>query len=241
MIKDLGPYTFEGAFIYILSLLRSSLLYGAETMYNLKESELRAIEVIEESAIQKVLKTKRSCPKHILYLESGIYPARYIIHRKMMNFLKYILHQPSNSLMYRMFEVQQENPTKGDWVSSVKELIHVYQIKLTICEIKTMKTSLFKSLVKRKVEKTAFQNLSDKKDHGQKGCHIQYESMKMADYLHPECEISLSDKYEIFSIRSEMNDFPSNFGNKTLCTMGCLEVLNSEHVTTCPRLTEKGN
>ena len=65
--------------------------------------------------------------------------------------------------------------------------------------------------------------------------------MKMADYLHPECEISLSDKYEIFSIRSEMNDFPSNFGNKTLCTMGCLEVLNSEHVTSCPRLTEKGN
>ena len=68
------------------------------------------------------------CPKHILFLESGIYPAMYIIHRKMMNFLQYILHQPSNSLMYQMFEVQQENPTKGDWVSSVKELIQVYQI-----------------------------------------------------------------------------------------------------------------
>ena len=56
----------------------------------------------------------------------------------MMNFLQYILHQPTNSLMYRMFEVQQENPTKGDWASSVKELIQVYQIKLTICEIKGM-------------------------------------------------------------------------------------------------------
>ena len=63
----------------------------------------------------------------------------------------------------------------------------------------------------------------------------------MADYLHPEFEISSSDKYEIFSIRSELNDFPSNFGNKTLCTTGCLEVLNSEHVTTCPELTETGN
>ena len=83
-------------------------------MYNLSEAELRAIKAIEESAIQKVLKTKRSCPKHILYLESGIYPARYIIHRKMLNFLKYILDQPTNSLMHRIFEVQQKSPTKGD-------------------------------------------------------------------------------------------------------------------------------
>ena len=68
MIKGLGPYTFEGAFIYIQSLIRTSLLYGSETMYNITEKELRAIESIEESAIQKALKTKRSCPKHILHL-----------------------------------------------------------------------------------------------------------------------------------------------------------------------------
>ena len=45
----------------------------------------------------------------------------------------------------------------------------------------------------------------------------------------------------MFSISSEMNDFPSNFGDKTLCTMGCLEILNSEHVTVCPELTNKGS
>ena len=42
----------------------------------------------------------------------------------------------------------------------------------------------------RQVEHTAFQNLSEKKEKGQKGCLIQYTSMKMADYLHPECEVS---------------------------------------------------
>ena len=106
MIKGLGPYTFEGAFIYIQSLIRTSLLYGSETMYNITEKELRAIESIEESAIQKALKTKRSCPKHILYLESGIYPARYIIHRKIMSFLKYILNQQNDSILYSMFELK---------------------------------------------------------------------------------------------------------------------------------------
>ena len=239
IIKGLGPYTFEGAFIYIQSLIRTSLLYGSETMYNITEKELRAIESIEESAIQKSLKTKRSCPKHILYLESGIYPARYIIHRKMLSFLKYILNQPNDSILYRMFKVQKENPTKGDWVSSVEELLINYEINFSFVEIKSMKSSLYKSLVKRQVEKTAFKNLLNKKENGQKGSNIEYTSMKLADYLHPECEISLADKYKIFSIRSEMIDFPSNYGNKTLCTIGCLEILNSEYVTICPRINKK--
>ena len=65
--------------------------------------------------------------------------------------------------------------------------------------------------------------------------------MKMADYLYPECNISVLEKYEIFSIRSEINEFPNHFGDKTLCTMGCLEILNSDHVTIYPRLKNKGS
>ena len=32
LIKNLGPYTYEGAIIYIQSLIRTSVLYAAETM-----------------------------------------------------------------------------------------------------------------------------------------------------------------------------------------------------------------
>jgi hypothetical protein len=36
MLKNLGKYTFECAYIYTKSLLKSSLLYGMETCYNMK-------------------------------------------------------------------------------------------------------------------------------------------------------------------------------------------------------------
>ena len=52
------------------------------------------------------------------------------------------------------------------------------------------------------------------------------------DYMHPECNISVLEKYEMFSIWSE---FPINIGDKTVCIMGCLDSLNSDHVTKCPR------
>ena len=65
--KHLGPYTyiFEAAMIYIKSLLRTSILYGAETMCNLNEKELRTLEAIKESDLQKVFQTKRSCSCHL--------------------------------------------------------------------------------------------------------------------------------------------------------------------------------
>ena len=47
MIKNLGKYTFEGGMIYINSLLRSSILFAAETMYNITEIEYRKIEELK--------------------------------------------------------------------------------------------------------------------------------------------------------------------------------------------------
>ena len=43
MVKDLGKYTTECGFIYLNSLLRGSILYGAEAMINIKEDDFRKI------------------------------------------------------------------------------------------------------------------------------------------------------------------------------------------------------
>ena len=39
LIKNLGSFTFEGGIIYLQSLLRTSILYGSETMFNITEKE----------------------------------------------------------------------------------------------------------------------------------------------------------------------------------------------------------
>ena len=45
---NLRKYYFECGMIFLKVMLRSSILYGSETYYNLKEGELRALERIEE-------------------------------------------------------------------------------------------------------------------------------------------------------------------------------------------------
>ena len=43
MVSDLGKYTIESGFIYLSSLLRGSIMYGAEAMIDIKESDFRKI------------------------------------------------------------------------------------------------------------------------------------------------------------------------------------------------------
>ena len=61
LIKNLGKYTFESSMIYLNSLLRSSILFAAEAMYNVKEIEYRHIERIEEDMIRQIFKTGKGC------------------------------------------------------------------------------------------------------------------------------------------------------------------------------------
>ena len=240
LVQNLGPFKFEGAVIYIQTLIRNSILYAAETMYNVSEIEWRTLERIEESVLLKVFQTKRSCPRHILYLETGMYPARYQVHRQMLNFLQYIIQQPSDSILNRMIKAQTKNPTKGDWYSTVNKLIEKYDLKISLSEFFLTKPSIFKNMVKKKIEIVAFHELIEKQKGGQKGRNINYERLEMSDYLLPECQILVEDKRELFLIRSEMNELPCNFGNPTLCELGCSQVLNSEHINLCPTLNQKG-
>ena len=97
----LGKYYFECAAIFMLSMLRPSILYASEMYYGLKENELRHLEKIEEEYLRKILKTGKGCPISQLYLEMGLYPARFEIQKLRMLYLKYVLEQTEDSLVKR--------------------------------------------------------------------------------------------------------------------------------------------
>ena len=77
---NLQKYYFECSLIFLNVMLRPSILYGCDMMFNLKESEIRQIERIEENYMRKVLDTTRGCPIVQMYLELGHCPARIEIH-----------------------------------------------------------------------------------------------------------------------------------------------------------------
>ena len=115
---NLRNYYFECSIIFMNVMLRASILYACECYYNLTEAQLRQIERIEESYLRQILKTGRGCPIAQIYLEVGQIPARFELQRLRLLFLKTILQQDTQSMSYKFFYLQVEQPSRGDWAST---------------------------------------------------------------------------------------------------------------------------
>ena len=63
----LKEYYFECSIVMMNVMIRSSILYASDMYYQLKETELRQLERIEESYLRQVLKTTKECPIKQLY------------------------------------------------------------------------------------------------------------------------------------------------------------------------------
>ena len=106
LIKGLGKYTVERGIIYFKSLLRRSILYATESMLKLKESDVKLIERAEEATLRDLVKTEVSAQHHLLYVELGIIPVRFVIQQRKVMYLKHILVQDENSLLKIVFNAQ---------------------------------------------------------------------------------------------------------------------------------------
>ena len=148
----LKNYYFEVGVIFMNVMLRSSILYASETYYNLKETEIRQLERIEESYMRQLLKTTKGCPINQIYLELGQTPARYDIYKLRLFFLKYILDQEKDSLIYKFLNLQIQHPSRGDWASDCKKVMKHLFINLSIEEIKNMSSNRFNELVRTKTK-----------------------------------------------------------------------------------------
>lgn len=237
----LKKYYFECAVILMNSMLRPSILYACDMYYDMKESELRQLEQIEEGFLRKILKTFRGCPISQLYLEIGQTPARFEIQKMRLLYLKYILEQSEETLLRKFFQLQIEEPTKGDWGSQCVIDLKELEITETFDEIKEMSKTKFTRLLKSRIEVNALKYLKNKRKS--KGKEIEYTELEMAEYLQPTNDkLSIEEKQSLFAIRNRMFEISSNFSKsnaKTLCLCG--ETENMKHIFVCEILNEEAD
>ena len=159
-IQD-GAECGKSSIIFPRVILRITIIYGSETFYYLKENELRALERIEEVFIRKLLKTSSGCPISQIDLKTGHVPARFEISKRRCLFLKHILTENSESMIYKI--VMYKNQTRGDWLSSCFNDLKYLSIDFKIEQLQSMKKNELKQMLLRSIEKKALQYLLEKR------------------------------------------------------------------------------
>ena len=193
---------------------------------------MRQLERHEESYMRQILSAPRSCPLSQLYLEVGMYPARYETMRLRLLFLKYILSQHEESIIYKFFKLQEKYMIKGNWVSMCYESLNELNIQYSFDKIKSISLNTFKSLLKQQISISALKYLL--KIRKSKGQEIEYNNLQMSDYLKPNKVIkSIDDKKFLFSLRNKTNFIINSHNtNKILCLCK-QEITKLTHVYEC--------
>ena len=243
-LKDLklGRYFFECGILMMNCLLRRSILYSAETLYNLNEREMREFEKIEEGYLRELVGTGQKCPISQLYLEVGQYPARFDIFKIQILFYHYIINQDEKSLIFRFLQAQKDSPTKGDWFSIVKSNMLFINFSMTDEQMKHTTKYKLKKILKEKIETKAFQYLQNMR--GSKGKEIMYNKLSMSEYLLPNSYgLNIEEKKLMYNIRNRMlKNIHYNFKStnmNTLCRSGCPILETEYHIYICPMINEK--
>ena len=181
--------------------------------------------------MRKIIGTSKSCPIGLMYLEFGQWPARFELMKMRCLFLKHILQQDIESQLYKFFRLQQSNPIKGDWVSTVLRDLSELEIYETIEEIKAMPRTKFKKLIKNRIETKALEYLQSKR--GSKGKEIRYTTLEMSEFLLPFNSIlNIEEKRKLFEKRNRMTAIPYNFGQKEEKCI-CGEIEDMQHIYNC--------
>ena len=184
--------------------------------------------------MRQLLKTTKGCPISQIYLELGHIPARFHIFKMRLFFLKTILDEKSESLIQKFFQLQVEQPTKGDWASSCSNNLKQLEIYLSMNEIAEMSPGKYKNIVRRKCKEKAFEYLLSKR--GSKGNKIYYSELDMSEYLSPNDVLTIEQQRYIFSLRNRMLNIPANYSanSEVKCCCGVDE--NMQHIFSCKQL-----
>ena len=187
-----------------------------------------------------------STPKEMVYLELGLIPLREIIKQRRLNFLHYILTQDEATIIYKVFQKQNQQRHKKDWVSRVVMDLNELGLNVTFEEIqKTSKMTW--NTIRKYIERNIFLRLESMKQTHSKVKDVKHISLKMQDYFLPNNgieNITKQDVQLIFQMRSKVTNLKMNMKGKYEtfeCGACLLENESQKHVYECKEIWKKRN
>ena len=246
-----GKFHFEIAMIFRNAYIISTMLSSSEAWYNVSKEDVKKLEKVDEIYLKGVVQCSNQVKTELIYLELGVMPIRYILVLRRIMYLQEILKQKhENTLMYRFFKAQLDNPKRGDWATQTLKDLKEMEIKMDLDSIEQETTEKFKEIAKAAVKNKALNDLNKLKlstEHRRKNfSQMEHKELKMANYLSEnEMQLTVEDRNWIFKCKTCDIDVKANRTWKYtnlkchICEIG--EDETQSHTLTCKTLMELNN
>ena len=131
--------------------------------------------------MKKIVSAPQATANSFTYLEFGILPLRYEIHRNQLMFLHHIVHLEDTDPVKVMWENMDKFPEEKNWWSGVKKLLLDYGISLQ--DVKESSKESYKNSVKKKVKEKALEALKAECKEKKKTEVLNYNTLRPQEYL----------------------------------------------------------
>ena len=246
MLKDVpfGPNRVKSGLILREAKFINAVLFAAETWHNTSINEIKRLEKVDECLLRSILfDCNPKTPIEFLHLETSTFKLRHIISIRRLMFLREILSKETNEVLYKVFDAQSKDPSKGDFVKLCQEDFKNIKLEISNEEIIKLSKSEYKQIVKLKMAEYCIQQLKEAQTNHRKIKDIQYNN-EFQRYL---CDPSLNfiQRRTIFQFRAKIvpnikANFKGTFKDDLTCPLKCnnKHIDSQENLLSCDKLTK---
>ena len=240
---SLGNYYFKIGFFLREVMLINGILTNSDVWYPVKDSQIEILEKVDLMLLRKLTNGHSKTAKEAFYLETGSLPMKFVIMKRRLMYLHTILRRPDTELTKQFYGVQKTICTKGDWFGIVMKDRKELNISHTDNDIATMSQDMFRTLVKKSIERKALTYLNSLAMGHSKSVDLVKTRFERESYFEDnnfsKSEVELLFALRTRTIRNIKKNFASQFSNNMDCQLCCLHEDSQEHLLQCSELVTR--
>ena len=211
-------------------------MFNSEAWYGVKQTEVDALEKIDEAYLRSLFKAHSKTPIEAFYLETGKYPLRYILKSRRLMYWWHMERLNGEKMLYKFLKAQQNNPVKNDWILQVMKDKEELQIDISDKELLKMSKNVYKKYIRKKIKNAALCYLNMLKGKHNKMKNLNSKTLKCSEYL-TNSKFTKLEAQMLFKFRTRMFNVKENFENlyqNMRCDLCHVENGSQPHLFKCP-------
>ena len=180
---SMGHHTLSVYLLLHQAIFLSSVLFNSQAWSNIKDKHVKELTTLQLKYLKKMMGVRPATANAFVYLELGVLPIEYEIHRRQILFLHHVMNLSEDDPVKKVWRNQTVLPDHDNWWTNVKLLMDKYSINLSEEEITSMSKETFKQKVRKNINSYAFEKLKEECQSKSKTGGIEYEEFGTQDYI----------------------------------------------------------
>ena len=230
----LGLYRIRITLLLYEVVYLAAVLFNSQAWSNITITEYNQLQTSQLKFLKRTMQVPSSTPNAFTYLELGVIPIRYKIHKRQLNFLHHIIHLPSSDPVHKLHLQQKLLPYEKNWTNNVFVLLQKYELDYD--SIKDVSKEAWKETVEEAITTVAFQELIQQCSEKTKTFRLKYECFQRQKYI---TTFPADLACLLFRIRGKVINCRDNHHSShqsIICRLCGVTVETQEHIANCPKV-----